>query len=66
MLDQPYVYRFWVETGGGTGTFLDVQTVSVQANAIALVAGDWDGNGSLDLSAADNGSDSVHILDNQP
>ena len=26
-LDQPFVYRFLVETGGGTGVFLDVQTV---------------------------------------
>jgi hypothetical protein len=37
-----------------------------QIGISALAAGDWDGNGSLDLAAADNGSDSVHILDNQP
>ena len=63
-LDPPYVYRFLVETGGGTGVFLDAQTVSGQADAIALAAGDWDGDGDLDLAVANFGADQVRILMN--
>ena len=50
----------------GTGTYSVFSTLADQLGATALTAGDWDGDGNLDLAAADNGSDSVHILDNQP
>jgi hypothetical protein len=39
---------------------------SGQFGVSALAAGDFNGDGLLDLAAADNGSDSVHILINQP
>jgi len=63
-LEAPFVYRFRVEASGGTGTFVGVQTVSVQFNAVALAAGDWDSDGTMDLAVANFGSNSVSILKN--
>lgn len=63
-LNQPYVYRFWIEAGAGTGVFFDVQTISGQANAIALAAGDWEGDGDMDLAVANFGANQVRILTN--
>jgi len=63
-LDPPYVFRFWVETGGGTGVFIDAQTVAVQPNAIAVIAGDWDLDGDVDLAVANFSADQVRILKN--
>jgi hypothetical protein len=50
----------------GTGSFSLLSTIGGQIGISALEAGDFNGNGLLDLAAADNGSDSVHILTNQP
>jgi hypothetical protein len=50
----------------GTGSFSSLSTIAGQIGISALAAGDWGGDGNLDLAAADNGSDSVHILKNQP
>jgi hypothetical protein len=63
-LGQPYVYRLVVETGGGSGVFIDGQTIGAMANPIAAVAGDWDGDGDVDLAIADFGSNSIALLRN--
>jgi hypothetical protein len=48
------------------GSFSTVQTVSGQFDARGLAAGDWDGDGSLDLASACSGDNSVKLLRNQP
>jgi hypothetical protein len=63
-LESPFVYRFRAETLGGTGNFTVGDTVSGQIDVQALVAGDWDGDGDLDLAAANNGTSTVAILIN--
>ncbi len=63
-LDPPYVFRFTVETGGGTGAFVDTQTIAGRTNAVAVAAGDWDGDGDVDLATADFGADRVTLLAN--
>ena len=63
-LESPIVYRFRAETLGGTGDFTAADTVSGQTNVRALAAGDWDGDGDLDLAAANSGTSVVAILEN--
>jgi hypothetical protein len=63
-LESPFVYRFRAEALGGTGIFAVVDTVSGQTGVQALVAGDWDDNGYLDLAAANSNNNEVVILRN--
>jgi hypothetical protein len=48
--------------GVGDGTFLAPQTVSLGQSANALAAGEFRGDGKLDLALADSGSNSVTVL----
>ena len=45
-LESPFVYRFRAEAIVGTGDFTPADTISGQTGVQALVAGDWDGEGS--------------------
>jgi hypothetical protein len=63
-LESPIVYRFRAETLGGTGDFTAVDTIVGQTNASGLAAGDWDGDGDLDLASANSGDNRVDILIN--
>ena len=63
-LQSPFVYRFRIETLGGTGDFTPADTVGGQSGVLALAAGDWDSNGDLDLAAGNEGADQVAILEN--
>ena len=63
-LESPFVYRFRAETLGGTGNFTVGDTVSGQTDIRALVAGDWDGDGDLDLAAANFSDSLVAVLRN--
>ena len=63
-LESPFVYCFRAKTSGGTGIFAVVDTVSGQTGIRALVAGDWDGDGVLDLAAANFDNNEVAILRN--
>ena len=65
-LELPIVYRFRVETLGGTGSFRVADTIGDQTGARALAAGDWDGDGNLDLAVADFSTNNVSILENEP
>ncbi|HSM89408.1 MAG TPA: VCBS repeat-containing protein, partial [Desulfobacterales bacterium] len=46
------------------GIFTVAGTVAGQTGATALVAGDWDGDGALDLAVANFGANQVAILEN--
>jgi hypothetical protein len=63
-LEAPVVYRFRAETLGGSGIFTAADSVAGQTNTSALAAGDWDGDGDVDLASANNGADRVDILEN--
>ncbi len=63
-LESPFVYRFRAEALGGSGNFAVANTVVNQTDTRALVAGDWDGDGDLDLASANNGDNQVDILFN--
>jgi hypothetical protein len=63
-LDPAYVFRFRALTEGGTGRFVDSQTIDNRTNAVAVVAGDWEGDGDLDLAVADFGANRITILRN--
>ncbi len=41
-----------------------MQTITGQTNVAALIAGDWDADGDLDLAVANFGSDSLTVLTN--
>jgi hypothetical protein len=49
----------------GTEDFTAADEVLNQPNVQALMAGKWDGDGNLDLAAANFGTDPVGILKNQ-
>ncbi|MCK7483701.1 MAG: VCBS repeat-containing protein [Candidatus Moduliflexus flocculans] len=49
----------------GTGIFISSGTIAGQLNVSALAAGDWGGDGALDLAAANQGADSVDVLKNR-
>ena len=55
-----------METLDGTGDFAVENTISDQIGARALAAGDWDGDGNLDLAVADFGDNRTDVLGNQP
>jgi len=55
-----------VETLDGTGDFAVENTISDQIGASTLAAGDWDGDGNLDLAVANFGANRVDVLGNQP
>ena len=49
-----------------TGVFNAVDTISDQLGASALAAGDWDGDGELDLAVSNFSTNNVSILENDP
>ncbi|MFO7709224.1 MAG: FG-GAP-like repeat-containing protein [Desulfobacterales bacterium] len=61
---RPFVYRFRAETLLGSGNFAIDSTVAGQDDARAVIAGDWNADGSLDLAVANFGDSSVSILTN--
>ena len=50
----------------GAGGFAVVQQISDQPGAVSLAAGDWDGDGDIDLAVANRGDGSVVVLTYQP
>ena len=48
--------------GNGNGAFQAAQTFAIGANPISVAAGDVNGDGKVDLVAANLNSDSVSIL----
>jgi hypothetical protein len=65
-LDPPIVYRFRAEALGGTGVFNPGIPIAGQLGARGLAAGDWDGDGDLDLAVANFSANSVVVLENDP
>ena len=65
-LELPIVYRFRTETLGGNGSFRVADTIGDQTGASALAAGDWDGDGDLDLAVSNFSTKNVSILENDP
>jgi hypothetical protein len=63
-LEAPILYHFRAEALAGTGDFTPTDTVAGQTNAQGLAAGDWDGDGDLDLAVANFGASRVDILVN--
>ena len=63
-LAPPIVYRFRTEAVSGPGGFSVTQKISGQSGAGALVAGDWDSDGDIDLAVANTTANSVAVLKN--
>jgi hypothetical protein len=57
-----HVYHGLGTNGAGTGTFGDSTAYSVDLRPVAMAAGDFNGDGILDLAVVSNGSGSVCIL----
>jgi hypothetical protein len=67
-LDRAFVYRFRaaVTDTGSRANFVSAGTVGVRDEPSSVTAGDWDGDGDLDLAVVNWLSDNVTVLENGP
>ncbi|MCX6120305.1 MAG: FG-GAP-like repeat-containing protein [Ignavibacteriales bacterium] len=61
-LTKNYTLSFTTQSNGGTGKYIQTSTPFAGINPISVKAGDFDGDGSLDLAIVNNGSSTVSIL----
>ncbi|NIO07974.1 MAG: VCBS repeat-containing protein, partial [Deltaproteobacteria bacterium] len=61
-LDSAYVWSFTSVVYDGSGTFAPDSVYAAGDGPHSVFSADLDGDGDLDLAAANNGSDSVSVL----
>jgi len=62
-LTNPYTWSFTIKSLSGASLFANAGGPVVNS-PVSVITGDFDGDGDLDLAAANNGSDAVSILKN--
>ena len=67
-LDAAFVYRFRaaVTDTGSNANFVSAGTVMVRNEPSSITAGDWNGDGDLDLAVVNSFTDNVTVLRNGP
>jgi len=63
-LASPYSWSFTIQAIGGSGVFAKVGNIAVGSSPISTTAGDFDGDGDLDLAVANRYSGNLSILKN--